>query len=180
MGCTGERSARPSPRRSHHHVNPSSRGSSRRSEPHAATIRAWLVADADAPRKQRHTARRIWERLVDEHGADVAESTVRRYVRECRRELNLEHRDVAIVAHHLAGSEAQVDFGLADVIMAGERTSVSVFELRLSHSGVAIHVAFGSRARRRSSRAMSPRSHVSAACRPGSDTTTPVRSSPVS
>jgi transposase len=112
--------------------------------PHAATIRAWLAADADAPRKQRHTARRIWERLVDECRADVAESTVRRYVRECRRELNLEHRDVAIVAHHLAGEEAQVDFGLADVYIGGERTSVSVFELRLSHSGVAVHVAFGS------------------------------------
>ena len=51
--------------------------------PHTATIRKWLTDDKEAPRKQRHTARRIWERLVDEHGADVAESTVRRYVREC-------------------------------------------------------------------------------------------------
>lgn len=38
------------------------------------TIRAWLTADQKAPRKQRHTARRIWQRLVDEHGAVVAES----------------------------------------------------------------------------------------------------------
>jgi transposase len=112
--------------------------------PWTTTIRAWLAADADAPRKQRHTARRVWERLVDECSADVAESTVRRYVRECRRELHLDHRDVAIVAHHEPGSEAQVDFGLSDVFIAGVRTSVSVFELRLSHSGVAIHVAFGS------------------------------------
>ena len=50
--------------------------------PHAATIRAWLTEDQEAPPKQRHTARRIWERLVDEQGAQVAESTVRRYVRE--------------------------------------------------------------------------------------------------
>lgn len=112
--------------------------------PHAATIRTWLTEDQAAPRKQRHTARRIWERLLDEQGADVAESTVRRYVRACRRELHLDHVDVAIVAHHEPGEEAQVDFGLSDVFIGGERTQVAVFELRLSHSGVAIHVAFGS------------------------------------
>ena len=112
--------------------------------PHAATIRAWLTDDQEAPRKQRHTARRVWERLVDEEGADVAESTVRRYVRACRRELHLDNVDVAIVAHHEPGEEAQVDFGLADVFIGGVRTQVAVFELRLSHSGAAVHVAFGS------------------------------------
>ena len=112
--------------------------------PHAATIRGWLTDDQEAPRKQRHTARRIWERLVDEHGADVAESTVRRYVREARRELHLDAVDVAIVAHHDPGEEAQADFGLSDVFIGGVRTQVAVFELRLSHSGAAVHVAFGS------------------------------------
>lgn len=112
--------------------------------PHAATIRRWLTEDRDAPRKQRHTARRIWERLVDEEGATVSEPTVRRYVRECRRELRLDRVEVAIVTHHPPGEEAQVDFGLADVVVAGVRTQVAVFELRLSHSGVAVHVAFGS------------------------------------
>ena len=111
---------------------------------HAATIRGWLVDDQDAPRKQRHTARRIWERLVDEEGATLSEVTVRRYVRGCRRELGLDRIDVAIVALHEPGDEAQVDFGLADVILAGVRTQVAVFELRLSHSGDAVHVAFGS------------------------------------
>ena len=51
-------------------------------------IRAWLIADREAPRKQRHTARRVWQRLLEEHDADVAESTVRAYVRELRRELD--------------------------------------------------------------------------------------------
>src|SRR3984893_2822017 len=36
-------------------------------------IREWLTADLTAPRKQRHTAHRIWVRLVDEHGAGVSE-----------------------------------------------------------------------------------------------------------
>jgi transposase len=112
--------------------------------PHAATIRRWLVEDQAGPRKQRHTARRIWERLVDEEDATLSEPTVRRYVRAIRHELHLDHRDVPIVAHHPPGEEAQVDFGLAEVILGGERTQVAVFELRLSHSGVAVHVAFGS------------------------------------
>jgi hypothetical protein len=44
----------------------------------------WLVADQTAPRKQRHTAHRVWRRLVDERGADVSERQVRRRVRERR------------------------------------------------------------------------------------------------
>ena len=48
--------------------------------PHKALVHEWLVADLSAPRKQRHTARRIWQRLVDELGANVAESTVRAHV----------------------------------------------------------------------------------------------------
>lgn len=112
--------------------------------PHTATIRRWLVEDQVVHHKQRHTARRIWERLLDEEGADLAESTVRRFVRETRRELDLVHHDVAIVAHHLPGEEAQVDFGIAEAIIGGEKTRVAVFELRLSHSGAAVHVAYGS------------------------------------
>ncbi len=37
--------------------------------PHAATVRASLEADRDAPRKQRHTARRVWQRLMEEEGS---------------------------------------------------------------------------------------------------------------
>jgi hypothetical protein len=41
-------------------------------------IDEWLRADREAPRKQRHTARRVWERLRDEHGVEVSERQVRR------------------------------------------------------------------------------------------------------
>jgi len=40
-------------------------------------IDSWLDEDLDAPRKQRHTAKRVWERLREEHAVDVAERTVR-------------------------------------------------------------------------------------------------------
>ena len=43
-------------------------------------IDGWIEADREAPRKQRHTARRIWQRLVAEHGAEVSERQVCRYV----------------------------------------------------------------------------------------------------
>src|ERR1700744_311650 len=42
--------------------------------PWHSIIRSWLIADRDVPRKQRHTAHRIWRRLVDEHGVQAGES----------------------------------------------------------------------------------------------------------
>ncbi|MGH7477838.1 MAG: IS21 family transposase, partial [Longimicrobiales bacterium] len=39
--------------------------------PYRPLIDEWLLADREAPRKQRHTAKRVWERLVSEHGAEV-------------------------------------------------------------------------------------------------------------
>src|ERR1700730_10893830 len=48
--------------------------------PWMMSVRAWLVADREVPRKQRHTARRVWQRLAAEYGAELSESTVRRYV----------------------------------------------------------------------------------------------------
>jgi len=112
--------------------------------PHTATIRRWLIEDQTVHRKQRHTARRIWERLLEEEGASVAESTVRRYVGQARRELDTDRRDITIVALHEPGDEAQVDFGQADAIIGGERVRLSLFHLRLSHSGEAVHVAYPS------------------------------------
>ena len=41
---------------------------------HVETVRGWLVADKDVHRKQRHTARRVWQRLVEEEGGVVAEA----------------------------------------------------------------------------------------------------------
>ena len=109
---------------------------------HRATIREWLVADLSAPRKQRHTARRIWQRLVDERGASVAESTVRAYVGRVRRELESGRAVVTIPQLHPPGEEAEVDFGGVSVWLDGVLTELSMFVMRLSHSGRAVHVCF--------------------------------------
>jgi len=110
--------------------------------PWTPLVREWLVADRDAPRKQRHTARRIWERLVEEQAAGVAESTVRQAVRELRMGLESGIADVTIVGCHEPGEEAEVDFGEATVIVAGEPVKVHLFHLRLSASGRSVTLAF--------------------------------------
>ena len=106
-----------------------------------ALIDEWLAADLQAPRKQRHTSKRIWRRLVDEHGAEVGETTVRDHVRKRRRELGLAARDVFVPQIHAPGQTAEVDWGEADVDLAGTRTRVHLFFMRSCFSGAAFSVA---------------------------------------
>ena len=112
----------------------------------ATVIDGWLIEDQSAPRKQRHTARRIWQRLVAEHGAQLAEVTVSRYVARRREELGQTKVEVAIPQTHAPGAEAEVDFGEFYAEIAGVNTKLWMFVMRLSHSGRALHVAFTSQA----------------------------------
>lgn len=73
-------------------------------------IDAWLLADRQAPRKQRHTASRIGQGLVDEHGADVAEVTVRQDVR-ARDELGWPVGDVLVPRVQALYEGKEVDWG---------------------------------------------------------------------
>jgi transposase len=102
-----------------------------------ALIDAWLEADREAPRKQRHTAKRIWRRVVDEHGAEVAETTVRDYVRQRKRQMGWPIADVFVPQVHAPGAGAEVDWGEAQVVLAGTPTRVHLFFMRASFSGVA-------------------------------------------
>jgi transposase len=111
-------------------------------EPYEAIVDGWLKADREVPRKQRHTARRIWQRLVAEHGATCAEVTVSRYVARRRVELGLRTVEVSVPQTHLPGVEAEVDFGEFWARFAGELTKCWMFVMRLSCSGRAFHVAF--------------------------------------
>ena len=61
-----------------------------------AVIEGMLEADREAPRKQRHTAHRIWTRFREEHPAHpVGEPTVRRYMQQRRREMGLDKSHLA-------------------------------------------------------------------------------------
>src|ERR1700747_3043625 len=74
-----------------------------------------LQGDRNAPPKQRHTARRIYERLRDEHQYSGCASIVRAAVRQCKQA----EAEVFVPLLHPPG-EAQCDFGRADIVVAGE------------------------------------------------------------
>jgi Transposase and inactivated derivatives len=90
-----------------------------------------LAGDADpsTPRKQRHTARRVFERLRDEHGYAGSEVTVRRYVASHRRVGG----EVFVPLSQPAG-EAQFDFGEATVEIGGVRVKAALAVMTLPYS----------------------------------------------
>jgi transposase len=118
-------------------------GVSWRLEPFKTAIDAMLIEDTTAPRKQRHTARRILARLVEEHGAkELSYSTVRDYVRVRRAQIDVQagrRVEVFVPQEHAPGAEAEVDFGELWVLLNGVKTKCHMFVFRLSHSGKAIH-----------------------------------------
>lgn len=103
------------------------------------TIDAWLLADRDMPRKQRHTARRVWQRLVEEHGATVGESTVRRYVSAWKRDQPTALIEVKVPQSHPLGAEGEIDFGQIFFFLNGVPTDGWMFVMRLSASGRGFH-----------------------------------------
>jgi transposase len=107
-----------------------------------ALIDEWLESDREAPRKQRHSAHRVWRRLVDEHGARVSERQVRRYVRERRLVLGGLVDEAFVPLVHDPGVEAEVDWGQADVVLDGVQRTVFLFLMRSCFSGACFVMAF--------------------------------------
>ena len=101
--------------------------------PYLEVIRAWLVEDLQAPRKQRHTARRVYDRLVAERGFKGSESIVRKIVAEIKKEIAPKKGFLPLEA--APGEQAQVDWGEAVVRLGGEERRVHLFCMRLRHSG---------------------------------------------
>ena len=98
-------------------------------DPFTGIIDRILEADRQVHRKQRHTAKRIFERLRDEHGFTGGYTIVKDYVRECRQR----SREVFVPLAHDPG-HAQVDFGEARAIIGGQDCKIHVFAMDLPHS----------------------------------------------
>jgi transposase len=118
-----------------------------RLEPFRAAIDEMLRSDLDAPKKQRHTARRVLARLVDEHdAAGLSYSTVRDHVRKRRPQIAAEAGRALeagfVPQTYRPGAEAEVDFHDLWVVLAGVKTKTALFTMRLSFSGRAVHRAF--------------------------------------
>ena len=92
-------------------------------------IDAILEADRDAPMKQRHSAKRIFERLRDEHGFVGGYTVVKDHVRVCR----ARGRETFVPLSHPPG-HGQVDFGEALAVIGGVRQKIHFFCLDLPQS----------------------------------------------
>ncbi len=92
-------------------------------DPAKALIDAMLRLDLTAPRKQRHTARRVLARLVDEHQlTDLTYSAVRDYVAKCRPEIMAAGKaaeEARVPQTHEPGAEAEVHFADLWLDLAG-------------------------------------------------------------
>ena len=106
-------------------------------DPFEPVIEEILKTDRQVHRKQRHTARRIFERLRDEHGYIGGETIVKNAVHARKQH----HREVFLPMSHPPG-EAQVDFGFADVWLEGELTKVALFVMTLPYSDTIFIQAF--------------------------------------
>jgi transposase len=97
-------------------------------EEHVRTI---LAEDRNAPRKQKHTANRVYQRLKNEYGYTGSARTVRYVVAEIK---NKPSKATFLPLQYELGKDAQVDFGESYADIAGVRTKVYSFEMRLNYS----------------------------------------------
>lgn len=112
-------------------------------EPAIPFIDAILENDLTAPRKQRHTAHRIYDRLrIEKPEIEVSEVTVRKYVRERKVQVGLIHRETFVPQSYSWGQEGQVDWYEMAAELGGERQTVQMFCLRSMASAGAFHQAY--------------------------------------
>jgi len=104
--------------------------------PYLGIIEKWLEQDKDSPKKQRHTAVRIFHRLQQEHDFTGSEVTVRRYVRDARMRLGIGKNTGAFIpCDPQLGQEAEVDWGSCVAVIGGEQTALKFFCMRSKGSG---------------------------------------------
>lgn len=101
---------------------------------YTAVIDGWLAEDARRPRKQRHTARRVFDRLVTEQGYTGSYSPVQRYVKGYK----AAHRGPGEGFSELVwpAGTAQVDFGQAEAIIAGVRMVLHILVVTFPFSNM--------------------------------------------
>ncbi len=126
---------------------PPERKTPARSSPKLGPVREFidgiLRSDREPPRKQRHTAHRIWVRIREEHPeAAMAEATVRRYMWRRKQEMGVAGRETFVPQSYDWGVEAQVDWYEAAVDFEDGRENVNFFSMRSMAGGGAFHTAY--------------------------------------
>jgi len=114
---------------------------SSRLDPHKQLVDQWLKEDQTRWRKQRHTAKRIHERLTRESpGYDCSYNLVQRYVKEARGMLRAQRASQELVWHP---GESQSDFGEADFLEQGVLVRKKYLTLSFPHSNNSFTQVFG-------------------------------------
>ena len=137
-------------------------------DPFTGIIDQILEDDKARPKKQRHTSKRIFERLRDEHGYAGGITIVKDYVLSRR----LRQREVFVPLRHDPG-HAQVDFGEALAEIAGVERKIHFFAMDLPHSDACFVQAYPAETAEAFCDGHMRRSVSSARCRARSFTTTP-------
>ena len=109
-------------------------------DPYKATIDSWLVEDRKRRAKQRHTATRIFDRLVAECGYDGGYTTVQKYVKE--KKSQLKSANGQFLKLEWAPGEAQVDFGVCDFRVLGVVREVHYLVVTFPFSNVSLAQCF--------------------------------------
>jgi transposase len=149
---------------------PAARKTPERSSPvtgeHHGWIREVLLADRAAPKKQRHTAARIRDRLAEERGVLVSPSQCRAVVAKIRAEIAAELETDPLVVFvpqtRLPGEEAETDWGQFVAVIAGVPVTLHLFAMWLAFSTKGFHRAYVNEAQEAFTDA-----HVRAFCRFG-------------
>ena len=110
-------------------------------DPYKPFIDSILDADRLVWHKQRHTAVRIYERLLAETDYDGGYGVVKLYVRRRRDETAVSDR--CFLELVWAPGEAQLDFGDVDVVLRGERTRAHFLVLSFPFSNMGFAQLFG-------------------------------------
>ncbi|MBN1356949.1 IS21 family transposase [bacterium] len=112
--------------------------------PRLGPVKDWidniLESDRKSPRKQRHTALRIYTRLVLEKDYQGCESGIRQHVRRWKQSRTEAESFVRL--SYEPGMDAQADYGEAQVVMNGKPETVHVLSLRMCYSTKSVQQCF--------------------------------------
>ncbi len=133
---------------------PAARKTPVRAFPVSGSVHGWirqvLIDDKDAPRKQRHTSKRIHDLLALDHGVVISESQCRAIVARLRVEIASDATAgpglVYVPQTRMPGAEGEVDWGKFQAIIGGVTMTLSLFSMWLAFSTKAFHRAYANEA----------------------------------
>lgn len=108
-------------------------------DPVAEIVDTWIMEDQLNPRKERRSAAAMYQTLKDDHNFQGSDRTVRAYVSQRKKELNLEKEEKFLKLEHSPGT-AQADFGTTHVVRDGKLVTIKCLTLSFPYSNAGFTV----------------------------------------